>query len=164
MTPKSDHFSSEFSLKDLLSIRDRTLCERAIRNGGIAAMVLAGITAAWATVVFFTAATDPDLWFFRAPTDLDRAYLLDPLRLVDVVLPVVLGVFVFRHSRMAATTLLVYFVASKIVMWAHFGYPRDLVHALVFSLFFVTAMRGTFLWHKAYKQAGTATVAGSPKV
>lgn len=153
MTPKRDHFSSEFSLKDLFSIRDRTLCERAIRNGGIAAMVLAGITA----LTYLRAVLDVDLVLIRPLTDREAAYAIDPLRSVDVVLPLVLGLLVFRRSRVAATVLLAYLVASTVIMWMHFRFLRDALQALVFFLFFLTAMRGTYRWHGMSKQAGTTT-------
>jgi len=48
------------SFEDQLRIVDRTSCEQAIRNGGVAALVVAGLTAIGAIAGFFV------LWFVTA--------------------------------------------------------------------------------------------------
>jgi hypothetical protein len=136
------------SFFDNLQIRDRESCVKAIRYGGIAAMISAGITAIFAGLGVFTSSSNKDL-----------AYLLDPWMAIDVVLIVVMSIFVFRRSRVASTLLVVYFVASKAIMWADMGKVQGLIVSLIFLLFYVNAMRGTYLWHSSYKNAPATTVA-----
>ncbi len=124
------------------TIDDRESCARAIKSGGIAAMVSAAITGVFAVAAFFTSSSDKSL-----------NYLLDPWLLVDVVLIVVLGIFIFRKSRVAATLMVIYFVGSKLLMWAEMGEPKGLLVTMLFLFFYVTAMRGTYIWHSRYRGA-----------
>ena len=128
------------SFLGVFSITDRASCEKAIRNGGIAAMISAAFTGIFAVIGFFTSSSNPDL-----------AYLLDPWLTLDVVFIVILGIFMFRKSRTAATIMVLYFSFSKLLMWYDMGKPHGLLVSLVFFLFYLTAMRGAYLWHKSYK-------------
>ena len=122
------------------SITDRASCEKSIRNGGITAMISAGITAVFAGIGFFTSSSNKDL-----------AYLLDPWLTVDVVLILILGIFIFRRSRAAATIMLLYFAVSKAIMWYDMGNVKGLFVSIIIFKFYFTAMRGTYIWHKSYK-------------
>ncbi len=126
-------------------IADRESCETAIRNGGIAALFSAGITTVFAVIGFFVQTSDADL-----------GVLLDPWLLVDVAVILLLAVFVFRKSRLASTLLLIYFVSGKIYLWAEIGAPRGIFLAIIFFLYYFTAMRGTFLWHSRFRDAPAA--------
>lgn len=123
-----------------LAMEDRSSCQTAIRNGGVAALISAGLTAAFAVA-----------GLFLSETGTAADYFLDPWMLVDVVLVVVLAIFVFRKSRIASTTLLVYFVISKIIMWIELGRAPGLFMTLVFAYFYANAMRGTYKWHSTFK-------------
>ena len=124
------------------AITDRESCAKAIRNGGIAAMISAAISCAFALSGFFKSSSDKGL-----------NYLLDPWVLLDAVLIVVLGIFIFRKSRIAATLMVVYFAGSKLLMWAETGEPKGLLVTLIFLLLYVTAMRATYIWHSKYREA-----------
>ena len=76
--------------------------------------------------------------------------MLDPWILADVVLMVILAFFIFRKSRVAATLLLIYFIASKVLMWVEMGSPKGILVSIIFFLYYLTAMRGTYLWHTKY--------------
>jgi hypothetical protein len=79
-------------------------------------------------------------------------YVMDPWSLVDVALIAVLAGYVFRKSRVASTLLVVYFALNKIVMWVDLGTSAaGLILPIVFMLYYVTAMRGTYLWHSKYR-------------
>jgi len=136
------------SFWEMFSITDRTSCEKAIRNGGIAAMISAGITSVFAGIGFFTSSSNKDL-----------AYLLDPWMAVDVLFIVILGIFIFRKSRVAATIMVLYFSVSKAIIWYDMGKARGLAMSLIFFLFYFTAMRGTYIWHKSYKDTIHESVA-----
>lgn len=125
-----------------LKMEDKASCETAIRNGAIAAMISAALAAAFGIAGFFTSSTNATL-----------NYLLDPWILLDVALLVVLGVFVWRKSRVAATLLLVYFIASKLMMWAELGKAQGVFMTIIFLYFYANAMRGTFKWHANYRPA-----------
>jgi hypothetical protein len=49
------------SLMSHFKIADRSSCEKAIKNGGIAALISAGITAIFAGFGFFTTSSNKDL-------------------------------------------------------------------------------------------------------
>lgn len=142
MTDKKKGFWSGFE------ITDRESCEKAIRNGGIAALVSAAITAILGVLGFFTQSSNADL-----------NYLLDPWILLDVGLIVVLAIFIFRKSRVASTLLLVYFVASKLIMWIDLGAPKGFLVAMIFLLYYFTAMRGTYLWNSTYRDVAVQEAA-----
>lgn len=128
------------------TINDNESCAKAIKNGGIAAMISAAITSVFGIAGFFTSSSNKDLNYF-----------LDPWILVDVVLVVVLGIFIFRKSRVAATLLVLYYIASKLLMWAELGEPKGLLMSIIFLLFYVTAMRGTYIWHSKYRDVPIKT-------
>ncbi|HQR20385.1 MAG TPA: zinc ribbon domain-containing protein [Burkholderiaceae bacterium] len=125
-------------------MEDRASCEKAIRNGAFAAMISAVLAAGFGLAGFFTSSTNATL-----------NYLLDPWILLDVVLLVVLAVFVLRKSRVAATLLVVYFVAAKLMMWAELGKATGLPMTIIFLYFYANAMRGTFKWHTQYSPAAS---------
>lgn len=127
-----------------LRIRDRESCEKVIRNGGIVAMICAGIVAIFV-----------GFGLFGNPTINDFDYVLDPWNTVDVVVIVVMGIFVFRKSRVASTLLVIYFVTSKAIMWTEMNKvsgPGFLMALVVFA-YYMAAMRGTYIWHSTYKNA-----------
>jgi hypothetical protein len=133
------------------SIKDRESCAKAIRNGGIAAMISAGITSIFGLAGFFTNSSNQALNYF-----------LDPWTLIDVVLIVMLGFFVFRKSRIAATLLVIYFVSGKLMLWASLGKPTGLIVSLVFFLYYVTAMKGTYLWNSRFHDNAIDTEDAQP--
>jgi hypothetical protein len=131
----------KWTFEDQLRITDRESCERAIRNGGVAALVSAGLTAMFAIAGFFVKSDDARLSGF-----------LDPWLLADVVLIVIVAVFIFRKSRVAATLMFVYFVGSKILqIMDGAGASAGMIVAVFFALYFFTAMRATYLWHSKYR-------------
>jgi hypothetical protein len=127
------------SWTDGFSIRDRESCAIAIRNGGIAALISATLTAAFGFASFLGKSGNESLDYF-----------LDPWVLVDAAIMLVLGIFVFRKSRVASTLLVIYFVLAKVVMWLSLERFQGLLLSLVFLAYYVTAMRGTYLWHSRY--------------
>ena len=127
------------SLTDSFSIHDRQSCEKAIRNGGIVGLISAGVTAIFAIAGFFVTSENTA-----------ASYLFDPALLIDVGLILVMAFFVFRKSRTASTLLVLYFAISKIVLWLEVG-PQGLLMSVLFFLYYVTAMRATYIWHSSYR-------------
>jgi hypothetical protein len=122
-------------------ITDRESCEKAIRNGGVAALISACITAIFGIVGFFTQSSNADM-----------NYLLDPWILLDVILIMVLAIFIFRKSRVASTLLLIHFVVSKAIMWIDLEAPKGIILSIIFFLYYVKAMRGTYIWNSKYHE------------
>ena len=137
-TEKKSFFNS-------FEINDRESCAKAIKNGGIAAMISAAITTLFGIAGLFTNSDNKELKYF-----------LDPWILVDGLLIVVLGFFIFRKSRVAATLLVIYFVGSKALTWYELGKTTGLLMSIVFFLYYFTAMRGTYIWHSSYSNASSA--------
>ena len=136
-----DSATRRTSFLDSFRIEDRESCEQAIKYGGIAGLVSAGITGLFAVG-----------GLFMRPDDETLAYVMDPFSLADVVLMVVLAFFVFRRSRVASTLLFVYFLASKLLIWAETGMMTGFVVTLLFFALYGNAMRGTYLWHARYRE------------
>ena len=113
------------------SLDGREACEKAIKGGAIAAFISAGITVAFVAAGFF-GVLGPEL---GAPWH--------PLMLADVVLLIVIAYFVLRRSRVASTLLVVYFIASKAIMWTEMGRPQgsSLVPSIIFLVCYVSADR-----------------------
>jgi len=136
---------------DNFRIHDRASCEKAIRNGWVAALVSAGVTALLAGVGLFKRSSDAKLDYF-----------LDPWLFVDVGLLLVLAFFVHRKSRVASTILVIYFLAGRILLISELGAAASsgTLMAIVFFLFYVTAMRGTYIWHRSYRTPAAGAGSG----
>jgi hypothetical protein len=135
------------SLWGMFSITDPASCKSAIYNGGIAAMLSAGITIAIAVIGFFSNSHDKIV-----------EYVLDPDMVLSVVLVIVLGIFIFRKSRIAATIMVLHFALSKALIWYDIGNAPGFL-SIIFFLFYFNAMRGTYIWHKLYKNVQLESVA-----
>jgi hypothetical protein len=125
-----------------LSLNDQKSCEGAIRNGGIAAFVSAGFTAIFAT-----------MGFFAQPKDNQLGFLMDPWLFLDVGLVILLGIFTLRKNRVASTILFIYFIFSKILLLMNglgSTSASGLLPSVFFFLFFLNAMRATYIWHAKY--------------
>ena len=130
------------TLLSLFQITDRDSCADAIRNGGIVALVSGGLSAVLGIAGFL----------IETPHSALRPFL-DPWNLVDAGLVLLLAALVLRKSRVASALLVVHFVIAKVVMWKEMGRPRAVVLTLVILLLYVTALRGTMLWHAKYRDA-----------
>lgn len=78
---------------------------------------------------------------------------LDAWSLFDVGLIFGLSYGIFRKSRACAVLMLVYFVASKILIIVETGKPNGVVMALVFAYFFLQGVTGTYAYRKLVKGA-----------
>lgn len=136
---------------DNFRIHGRASCAKAIRNGWVAAMVSASLTALLAGV-----------GLFKQPSDAKLDYFLDPWLFVDVGLLLVFAFFVYRKSRVASTILVIYFLAGRILLISELGAAASsgTLLAIVFFLFYVTAMRGTYIGHRAYRTPAAGAGSG----
>lgn len=132
------------SFLNSFEINDKGSCAKAIKNGGIAAMISAAITTLFGIAGLFTNSDNAEI-----------KYYLDPWILVDGLLIVVLGFFIFRKSRIAATLMVIYFAGSKIISWYELGKPTGLLMSIIFFAYYFTAMRGTYIWHSTYSNASS---------
>lgn len=135
-------YGEKKSFLDSFSFHDRESCAKAIKTGGVAALISAGLTLAFGIASLLTTSENKEL-----------AYVLDPAVFVDAVLLVVLAIFVFRKSRVASTLLFIYFVISKLTMWYETGKVSGALLTIVFFLFYLTAMKATYAWHSKYRDA-----------
>ncbi len=67
--------------------------------------------------------------------------------LIDVVTVLGLSFGLYKKSRICAVLLFVYFVGSKIILWATMGNVRGVTMAILFGYFFFQGIRGTFAYH-----------------
>ena len=108
-----------------------------IRNGLIAAVVTCTLTVCVTVFQMFRFGHE----------DPEAAW-----NLVDVGLVALLAIGIWRNSRVAATTMLVYFVLSKILQLVETGQPAGLVLSFVFIYFYYKAMMATYRYHRFVKQ------------
>ena len=74
--------------------------------------------------------------------------------LIDVALIFGLAFGIYRKSRICAVLMLLYFVASKILIMAEGGSASSgIVMALVFLYYFALGVQGTFQLHRLVKQS-----------
>lgn len=128
------------SLKDQLKMDTQEACVAAIKNGWIAALISLGITLVFSSIGLFTQSDNETLNYF-----------LDPWLMVDVVLMAIMTFFMYKKSRIAATSMFFYFVISKFIQWHDLGSAQGIPLAFLFMYFYFNAMRGTFVWHSKYK-------------
>ena len=128
------------SFKNQIKMDTQELCETAIKNGWIAALISLGITFMFSSIGFFTQADNEAL-----------NYYLEPWLMVDVALMAIMAFFIYKKSRTAATLMFFYFLTSKLIEWYEIGNAQGLPLALMFMYFYFNAMRGTFVWHSKYK-------------
>ncbi|MEL7313897.1 MAG: hypothetical protein AAFN08_02980 [Cyanobacteria bacterium J06559_3] len=131
------------SLKNILGFDLSTsdACIKAIRNGGVAAMISAGLTAIFATIGLFIGASVEDD---------PLGYILNPFLYIDVVVAVILGIFIFRRSRIAATIMFLYFIVSQVSAVVAIQRPPGFL-AIIFFILYLQAMRATYKWHKDFR-------------
>ena len=79
--------------------------------------------------------------------------LFDIWSTIDVVLIFALAFGIYKKSRVAATTMFLYFLASKILIIVETGKPSGLLLAIIFLYFYFQAMVGTYQYHKILKNA-----------
>ena len=104
-----------------------------IKGGWIAALVSGTFT-----LIFTLAATFGN----------DITGFIGPEMFIDVVLIFSLAFGIYKKSRIAATVMFVYFVISKIYIWAVTGQFSGTILAVIFLYFYFQAMVGTFQYHK----------------
>jgi hypothetical protein len=73
------------------------------------------------------------------------------LSLIDVVLVVGLGLGVFWRSRVAATTLAVYFIAAKLIAWSPLDTVRGWPVAFMLTILYIRVLYATIRWHRHLK-------------
>jgi hypothetical protein len=77
----------------------------------------------------------------------------DAWNMLDVLLVAGLTYGIYRKSRFAAVAMIVYFVISKILIFAEGGKPSGAIWALLFLYLYVQGALGTFQYHKLTKSA-----------
>jgi hypothetical protein len=78
--------------------------------------------------------------------------------LVDAALMAVLALGIRRMSRTAAVIAFTYYVAGRIDLWAEYGAQSPIIAAF-FVLMFLSAIRGTFAYHRFAASAPSETMA-----
>ena len=111
-----------------------------IRNGWIVAVIGGCITLLVAVVSLY---------------GVDIAGLGGSELFIDVGLMFVLAYGIYRKSRVAATIMVVYFMASKIIIWIELGTVNGIAMTLVFLYFYSQAMIGAYQYHKLMKNVLT---------
>lgn len=139
------------SFLDDFKIVDQNSCERAIRNGAIASFISAGLSAIFSLIGLF----------FKPSKDGGLSVLFDPWMMIDAALVTTLGFFVWRKYRVASVILVIYWIFAKVTIWIETGKPSGLVLAIIFLIYFITAMRATFIWQKNYARSKTNDLSSS---
>jgi Na+/H+ antiporter NhaA len=145
-------------LVSYFQISDKDSCAQAIRTGGYAAAISAGLTALVGVLGLFVKMPDSPLGIF-----------LDPWVIIDAVFAAILAYFVFRKSRFAATILFIYFIASKILILIELSEisssprssPTNPLLLIFLGIAYFNAMRATYIWHRLYREGASTNTPSS---
>ncbi|MFO1152646.1 MAG: hypothetical protein U1E42_03115 [Rhodospirillales bacterium] len=125
---------------DEFNITDRESCRKAIRNGGIATMVVAISAVGLAALDFNDASFLGEARYARVWGSV-----------FDAILAAVLSIFIFRNSRVASTMMVINYALAK-VAWVFIRFsPLAIIVGIVILLYLVAAMRATYIWHSTYR-------------
>lgn len=118
---------------------NREEAQQAVRRGVVAAAVMAVMS----VFVVLTAMY----------SESDRLKYFDsPWLFVDVLIVIVLAVGLYRRSRTAAVLLLVFYIASKIILAIETDAFGGLFIAALFVFFFTRAAQATFALHRIRRE------------
>lgn len=119
---------------------DKEKATKATKNGAVAAFISAGVTFVFILYAMFSNAEGYlGLWN-------------DPSNFFDVILIVICGLGMLRHSRAAAIVIFIYFIFAKIYIGLETGKMSSSGIALVFLYFYGKAIQGAFAYHKIQKE------------
>lgn len=76
--------------------------------------------------------------------------------LFDVALVFGLTFGIYKKSRVCAVLMLLYFIASKVILTMESGKPNGIVVGLIFLYYFYQGVVGTFAYHKAIRSPLTS--------
>jgi hypothetical protein len=139
-----DNNKKKSKLFDDFKISDQSSCEHAIKNGSTAAFISAGFTFILAIIAVV----------FKNSLDKELSAIIDPGMIFDAVLMLILGYFIRKRSRIASVIIVIYWIYSKIYMITLTGRAGGFFIALIFFMYFLTAMRAIFIWHNKYNSSG----------
>ena len=78
---------------------------------------------------------------------------LSSLAMIDGLIFAVIAFGIYKNSRVASVAGLFMYIVQRIDMWSQYG-PKNPAMALIFILFFVNSIRGTFAYRKYSKSSG----------
>lgn len=119
---------------------DLQAAEKAIRQGAWAGFLVTGIT-----LLIVSIAIGMD-------ADGRLATWNDPWNFIDIVLVAALSFGVLMRSRASAISLFIYFVASKILIFAETGQSSQIIVAAIILYYFGKAILGSFAYHKIRRE------------
>ena len=136
---------SKPTFKEQLKLETPETCLAAIKNGWVAGIISITLTLIIMLVGIYSNSENETL-----------NYYADPNLILDIILMVVMVFFIYRKSRIAATCMFLYFIVSKYIQWTDLGEIQGVPIALIFTLLYFNAMRGTYIWHSKYKDTQLA--------
>jgi len=110
-----------------------------IRNAWIAGLITASVTLLVTLLAVFGVV---------------QLFGFDAWEFVDVVLILGLTYGIYRKSRVCAVFMVIYFVASKIMLFMQTGKPNGIVVTLIFLYYYCQGVAGTFAYHRHTKDVG----------
>jgi hypothetical protein len=119
---------------------DQQQAEAAIRNAWVAGLVSGVLT----LIITLIAMAGHSFMGFST------------LNLLDVFVIGGLTFGIYRRSRTCAVIMLVYFIGSKVLLWAETRSFSGIPMAALFVWYFFQGMRGTFAWHGLNPDAAAA--------
>lgn len=104
----------------------------AIKSAWVAALIYVGVTIAL-TLIYASGGrlADVDVW-----------------NGLDILIMLLLAFGVYKKNRFSAVLLLVYFLGNHIVIWIDSRAVIGLPIIIVFAIFFIQGVRGTFAYHQ----------------
>jgi hypothetical protein len=141
MEPENPYAGPSVQFADPMQFEVPEEIRKKIKNGWVAAIISAAFTLVITLLAMSRAGS-----VGAAPLELAS------IQLVDVALLLGLAFGVYKKSRTCAVLLLIYFVASKIIIAMEGGKAGGTIMGLVFIYFYGQAVVGTFAYHKLKKR------------
>lgn len=79
------------------------------------------------------------------------------LMMIDIGLALLLTYGIYKKSRFAAVTMLIYFVLNRIYWWSTVGIGSHVGLGVIMIIMFYRGVRGTFNYHETAWYRDTAT-------
>jgi len=80
-----------------------------------------------------------------------KIYDFGLLNLIDVFLVLLMTLGIYRKSRVASTSMFVYYIFSQIMLALEYGSGSIGMLSIIFTYFYFQAMRGTFIYKETIK-------------
>ena len=127
-------------IEESKGLESKAGCEKAIKNGFIAAIFATGMSFIAAIIGMYQSFESEYLKYFN-----------DPAVFIDITIMGLLAFYIYKKSRIASTLMFLYYLSAKISLWVVDLQPKGLIMGAIILYLLFNAMCATFKWHSTHK-------------